>query len=94
MSLCWTPGSSLVRQEDLNTVCDGDALLREGMVPGSSRGGWIVGFPGSSYVPLWLGDCACIGGGSREKEFFKSLVPLGNCRLLDQFGRSTEMGFV
>lgn len=38
-------------------MCDGDALLREGMVPGSSRGGWIVGFPGSSYVPLWLGDC-------------------------------------
>lgn len=27
------------------------------MMPGSSHGGWIVGFPGSSYVPLWLGEC-------------------------------------
>lgn len=36
----------------------------------------------------------CVCGGSRDKEFFKSLVPLGNCRLLDQFGRSTDMKLV
>ena len=35
MSLCWTPGSSRGRQAGGRVYCAcGDALLREGMVPG------------------------------------------------------------